>query len=512
MGNTAGLGRLTSLKFVVTCFGLLFSILQVRIFGTSSEIENYFAATTLTYLLLSFAQTGQLAEIFLPIYLNIKANHGRKEAHLAFSVVINRLLVGVTIVLVIGMLLSSVLVKIMVPGFGQGQQNQVVQYFIASLPSIALTVVNSFLSSLLNAERGFGKSETSAIFSLIISVAILLTVTDSIGPWVLLLSLYLGQIAELITSILFLRKFKIRYTLIFKTEGFSHGDFFKNLKSTSLYVICSQFFTVALTSSISFLPQGVFAMYRYSLQIFERVFGIMIMPLSTIFFTNVSEFISLKDFKSVKEKVVENLEYGILVSAVALSVVVVAGYDIISLLWASKKFGISSIDLVYKFILIWFFILIIQTISMVFRRTAVSLNLARKQYNLSALSMVFSSIIAYFAIRNLGVNGLFLSIITSRIFFLSVPIGIVFNFKRDIFGFPKPVFCLKVLMVFAFTILCGYFLQVLGNYFLFGDAAFIIDPFLYTLCSILLFLGFSILFNLERVLYLVKILRKKKII
>src|SRR5690349_4338578 len=117
MGQLKDVRTLTYLKLITTVLGLLYSIFQVRIFGTTPEIESYFAATSLMYLITTFTQSGQLAEIFLPTYLNVKTSDGPAEAHRAFSVVINRLIIGVLILLIIGLLTSSILVKLIVPGF-----------------------------------------------------------------------------------------------------------------------------------------------------------------------------------------------------------------------------------------------------------------------------------------------------------------------------------------------------------------------------------------------------------
>ena len=64
--------KLFSLKSVSLVLGIINTIVVVQLFGTSRSIEVYFVAQTLVYMVISFAQSGQLAELFLPEYLKQK--------------------------------------------------------------------------------------------------------------------------------------------------------------------------------------------------------------------------------------------------------------------------------------------------------------------------------------------------------------------------------------------------------------------------------------------------------
>ena len=80
---------LSTLRIISIVLGLVYSILQVRFFGTSRAVEVFFVANTLVYLVISLTQAGQLSDIFLPVYLSISQKEGKESAHRAFSVLIN---------------------------------------------------------------------------------------------------------------------------------------------------------------------------------------------------------------------------------------------------------------------------------------------------------------------------------------------------------------------------------------------------------------------------------------
>ena len=92
--------RLTGLKLVASIVGLAYSILQVRFFGASAEMDAYFVAMSAVYMITSLIQGGQLSEVFLPEYLKQKSKFGRKSAHNLLSAILNRMLLIVIIILV----------------------------------------------------------------------------------------------------------------------------------------------------------------------------------------------------------------------------------------------------------------------------------------------------------------------------------------------------------------------------------------------------------------------------
>ena len=84
------MAKLTVLRVIAAFIGLIYSILVVRTFGTTSEVDSYFIAISIMTILNKLLQTGQISELFLPIYLDIKNKNGPKEAQMVFFGVIHR--------------------------------------------------------------------------------------------------------------------------------------------------------------------------------------------------------------------------------------------------------------------------------------------------------------------------------------------------------------------------------------------------------------------------------------
>src|SRR5690242_21707640 len=89
VGARRAIGTLTSLNVAGACVALANSVVTARLFGTSRPMEVFFAAASVQVQLVSLVQTGQLAEIFLPIYHRIRHRSGTERARAAFSVLMN---------------------------------------------------------------------------------------------------------------------------------------------------------------------------------------------------------------------------------------------------------------------------------------------------------------------------------------------------------------------------------------------------------------------------------------
>jgi hypothetical protein len=87
------IGRLTVINAVNTLLALLNTVIVAYYFGTGRPVEVYLAAAGLYVSLMSLAQTGQVSEILLPTYHQLRERFGAEVAFGAYTALVNRLLV-----------------------------------------------------------------------------------------------------------------------------------------------------------------------------------------------------------------------------------------------------------------------------------------------------------------------------------------------------------------------------------------------------------------------------------
>ncbi|RPD91722.1 hypothetical protein EGM88_14375 [Aureibaculum marinum] len=423
--------KLFSLKLIASLLGLAYSILQVKYFGASRTIEIYFAAQSLVYLVTSLTQSGQLAEIFLPEYhkLNtIKNGLGYK----GLNVVINRMVIFGSVVMLLVFIFAPFLVNLMVPGFSTEDKELAALIFRVLLPILYLALINSFYITVLNAEQRFGRAELLGLTNTIVNILVLVVLYPFIQLWALVVSMLSGKIIEFIFYVWQLYKNGYRFQLIWSIPEFNHISFFKSMQSTFLYVGATQLYNIVLTASISFLPEGVYAIFKYVQNLANKVRGLFIQPFMTIFFTKYS--LLLQKAKSVAKEFNKNMLSIVNVNVITIIGTILLGDVIIDIIWGGKKFDETDVLLAYAFLLFNIIAVLISSIGGIYRKMAVSHGFAKKLYLYWVLAQLASAGFSYFLIRYFKINGLYF-IIPINTFLMSSVGYIVYKTTKDNLSF-----------------------------------------------------------------------------
>ncbi|MBJ2174580.1 hypothetical protein JBL43_10055 [Aureibaculum sp. A20] len=414
--------KLFSLKLISSLLGLIYSIIQVQYFGASRTIEIYFAAQSLVYLVTSLTQSGQLAEIFLPEYHrlnNINSGLGYK----GLNIVINRMVFFGTILMILIFVLAHYVVELMVPGFSQEEKDFAVLIFRILLPVLYLALINSFYITVLNAEERFGRAELLGLTNTIVNILVLVILYPFIELWALVISFILGKVIEFVFYVWQLYKNGYRFHWVLSMPEFDHISFFKTMQSTFLYVGATQFYSIVLTASISFLPEGVYAIFKYVQNLSNKIKGLFIQPFMTIFFTKYS--LLLQKSQSVFKEFNKNMISIINVNAIVIIGTILLGDYILNLIWGGKKFTMNNVQLAYLFILFNIFAVLLSSLGTIYRKMAVAHGLAKKLYLYWVIAQLMSGVFSYVLIKYFKINGL-LFIIPINVFLLGVTSYIVY--------------------------------------------------------------------------------------
>ena len=421
------------MRLIASILGLAYSVLQVRYFGASRTIEIYFAAQSLVYLVTSLTQSGQLAEIFLPVYHQL--NHKSKGlGFLALNVVINRMLLYGSMLLMLMFFLAPHIISLLIPGFSASDKEFATLIFRALIPCIYLQFVKSFFVTVLNAEKKFGRSELLGLTNGIVSIVILLVLYPYVKIWALVISLLLGSIIEFIFYILQLYKIGFKYKFILSHVKFNHNIFFKSMHSTLLYVGSTQIYNIVLTSSISYLPEGTFAIYKYVQNFSTKIRSLFIQPFMTLFFTEYSLFV--RKSKSVVVIFYNYISGIICMNSVIIIGSILLGEFIIYFIWGGKKFTLEDVHLAYVFLLFNALAMLLASIGGVYRKMAVTQGKARSLYSVWVVAQLLSALFGYLIIATYKVTGLYFIVpvnsfllgLTSYVVYKTTHNAMVYNF------------------------------------------------------------------------------------
>ncbi len=493
---------ITVISIVNLIAGILYSMMQVRIFGTDRVIEIFFAAQTLVYLVTSLSQSGQLSEIFLPIYLKLKTLNSASVANKAFSLMLNRMLLYVFIFIVVIYFVCPIIIKLFIPGFSSSDQAEAMLLFRCFLPLILLQILSSFLNTILNAENIYGRVEIISFFSVLVSILLLWLFYSRFGVWTLLFVSYIGVILQILTSLLFIVRMKIKYSLVWNMSEFDHKELFKTFFSTIRYSLSTQLLNWALTSSISFFPPGVYALYNYVNMIFAKITNVFVQPLSMIFFTKISTYVNDKErINSLFDKA---QKFGFYIGFTFFIFLIVNGKEFLSVFLGEKKFTDRNILDAYFILIPLSFSFIFQNWFSLNRKIAVSFGKAKSFYNLSTLMMIISALLTYFLIYLYRFPGLMVSILVTKILFLISPYIINKMDKKITMDFR---YVPKLIFLSIFIIAVSFFLKI---YILSGSWSNISSLILSLFTTTIVSLTTVALFAKNDVLEIVKIIKRDK--
>lgn len=448
---------LSGLRMVYAIFGLAYSILQVRIFGTSREVEVFFVANTVTYMVISLTQSGQLTEFFLPIYLSIKVKHGKAAAHRAFSVLVNRFAIFLSIILIAFYFLSPLIVSLMAPGFTEVDKELCVKMFRFFLIFLEILFLNSFIDVTLNAEKIFGRVELAAILNGVISLILLVLFYKVLGIWILVLTLFVGKVVEFIITLIFVKKVGIKYSFIWTESTFDAKSFFKLMFTTSGYVLTTQVYSIVFTAMATLLPQGTYAMFKYVQQISGKASGILLAPLSTVFFSHFSNSVAAGE-KQLEKKMRDPILYSAILGFIFTCLVILLGREIIDVLWKSKVMSDYFLGIGYWMLIINFMGFTNSAVGSIYRRVTISMDRGKNLYHFWIMVQIVSIILSYFIITPFGWFGLSLvaflntSLMAIGSIWVSKKCGIIFTKTIDFRNFSSIGLSTILFIIFSFAL------------------------------------------------------------
>lgn len=460
MLNFKAVGFLTIIGVIGLLLNIVYYILQVDYFGIDRQIEIYFIALNLTGLGLTALLAGQIGPLALPIYLEKREKHGTKIADEVFSVIINWMFVFSIPVASILLCFAPFIIQLIVPGFEEIDQRSILLLFRILIFTIPIQVVNILLNNLLNAQNIYGRVELINILRIVISIVVLILLFDELGVYALILSYWIEVLLSFFINVFLLNRIHFNYQAKLYSSRFNHFKFFKQSSSAYFGSGSSQFYNFVLTASVSFLPVGIYAIFKYTETILMKISGIVLMPMNTVFFTTFAEEFN-KKAKGLNKHIEQAINFGLLLSILILSLSVSFGNDILTFLWGGR-FSTVNYQIAYTFFVLNIITLVFFTIKTIFYRVALVYKQTFKIYLSQGLGWLVSSVYAYFSIKYFQSTGLGSVIIFVSLFPLIISFFVIYSYDKKIRTVLNFRYFVKLIVLLVATLFFGYHINQLG--------------------------------------------------
>ena len=397
----------TLLIFVSKAGGFIRETIMAAYYGTNAAMDAYNSAYSLYYvpvLLFNSCITSTL----IPVYVRIHEEDGLARANRFASNVLNLFGLAAMAVSVIMFMLAGPIVSLTNGGYAPEKQELTAQLLRIMLPSLVFLVSSIVLSSILNAREKYLAAQLTGFPITIALVAATVCFSGQYGIQALAWGVFVSGILQVVILLPSLRK-TFTYHL-----HFDHNDAeFRHL----LLLACPAVLSMAVNELnhmidrflATGLGDGVVAGMNFAYKLIIFLQGVLLVPLTTIMFSKMSQRAAKGDKKGIAEIVMRCFEVVALVILPITAICMVMADDVIRAAYMRGQFNASSVAITTG----PFFFYVIGVIGFGLRdllnRAFHSMQDTRTPMVNSAVTVVLNIILNVMLVRTMGSSGLALA-------------------------------------------------------------------------------------------------------
>lgn len=467
--------------------GFFRDVLLSYYYGTGEVATAFQIAFAIPYTILGFVIQG-FSVNFIPTYTSIKNKNGRKYADKFTNNLVNLIL----IISIFATLLAFIFARQIVFLFAMGYSGEI---FELSVTFTRITILGMFAQLLNSVFKGYLNvygdfvvpGSTGFLYNAIIILFLILS--NKLGTVYAPIGVALGTVFQYLPYIPALRKVGYKHRPILKLND-------KNVKRllilalpVVLGVAVNQINHIIDKNLASFISEKGISVLTYSLRLYEFVWGIMIVSVTTSIFPTLSRLAltSIPKFKSEITKTIGTILYLVVPASVGM---MVFSKEIITLIYRRGKFDESDVLIVSGILFYYSLGLIGLGARDVLSGSFYSLKMTKipliNSIEMVAINIVLSVLLSRF----MGLNGLALG---STIASLFGALNLFFKLKGKIGEFKYKRFLnnlIKIIISTVFMIVFSKFIFVVLSVKLSSNLSFLIAlifaGFSYALVSVML--------------------------
>jgi putative peptidoglycan lipid II flippase len=361
---TRAAGVVGIFTFLSRILGLARDMLIAKFFGSGMSADAFFVAFRIPNLLRRLFAEGSLTVSFIPVFTEYLQNKSKQEAFLLARVVLTFLVCIVTVITILGIILSPLIVRVIAPGFGGMGEKYALTVLLTRImfPYIFLVSLLALFMGILNSLKHFSAPAIAPVFLNLSMIAVLIFIVPSMKtPTVgLALSVIVGGVIQMALQIPFLikkglsfaPKWNIRHSALKKIGMLMLPTIF----GSAIYQI-NQLIGTLLAS---LLEEGSVSYLYYADRLVQFPLGVFAIAISTAVLPSLSREAAEGDIYRLKQTLSHALRLTMFITIPAMAGLIVLRQPIIALLFqrgAFSKFttAMTAQALLYYSIGLWAF-------------------------------------------------------------------------------------------------------------------------------------------------------------
>lgn len=339
---TRAAGVVGIFTFLSRILGLVRDILIANFFGSGMSADAFFVAFRIPNLLRRLFAEGSLIVSFIPVFTEYLQNKSKEDAFLLARVVLTFLVCIVTVITILGIILSPLIVRVIAPGFGGMSEKYALTVLLTRImfPYIFLVSLLAFFMGILNSLKHFAAPAIAPIFLNLSMIAVLIFIvpymrTPTIG---LALGVIVGGVIQMALQIPFLMnkglsfapKWNIRHPALKKIGMLMLPTIF----GSAIYQI-NQLIGTLLAS---LLREGSVSYLYYADRLVQFPLGVFAIAISTAVLPSLSREAAQGDIYRLKQTLSHALRLTMFITIPAMVGLIVLRQPIITLLFQRGAF------------------------------------------------------------------------------------------------------------------------------------------------------------------------------
>jgi putative peptidoglycan lipid II flippase len=338
-------GKLSLLTLASRILGLVREMTRAAFMGTGALADAFTVAFNLPNFLRRLFAENSMSAAFIPTFTGYLGEKDEAKTREFLSATFTVLVVLVSATVVLGIAATPLIVKL----FGSDPAETAVLTRIM-FPFLALVSVAAFFQGILNSIGVF----TPSGFAPVVFNVVFIAVPYLIAGWTgnparaMAIGVVIGGLLQALIQLPAVLRAGWSFGFIGLRRAFSNPGMRRVLGligPTIVGMAAYQLNILVSTSLASSAGTGAVSSLQYSLRLQELVLGIFVVSAGTVLLPNLSGSARAGDWRGFSDSVSRGLKAMILVTLPVAAFSMIAGRDIVTLLFKAREFGDDSVAL-----------------------------------------------------------------------------------------------------------------------------------------------------------------------
>jgi putative peptidoglycan lipid II flippase len=308
-------------------------------FGTSSELDAYFAAFRIPDAIFQLVVAGALSAALIPVFSSYRARSDEAEAWKLASSVINLVLIALVVLSGLMAIFAPVFVPVVAPGFDQPTTELTIHLTQIMLISPVLIGMGAVVSGILNSYQQFTIPSLAPLAYNIVIIGAAIFLAPIMGIEGLAVGVVIGSAAHLAIQLPSLARVGHRYQLSINVDHPGVRKVARLMGPRMLGLAAGQLNFLVSTILASGLAAGSLTVYNYAFQLSQLPVGIIGVSVAIALFPTMSRDAALGRVGEIRRQVSGAVRVLIFIAAPLMAVMIVLREPVTSVFY---QYGVFS--------------------------------------------------------------------------------------------------------------------------------------------------------------------------